>query len=624
MRDKTLWLLLGLGLVRGLIYLSVVPPWQHYDEPAHFERLYWLVESQFRYAISPASLSLPAEISSSICQYHFWGNVPCDPTPLSYTEPPSLQALGVFPYPLYYYLSALFLLPFRYVPVEIYLYLGRLVSVFLYMATLVIAYFLVRDLFPTDNQIRVVVPAFIALLPAFTDLSSALNNDAGAIAVLSFLLWGIVRLIRYGWSLPSLAWVIGMALIAAFTKRTTVIGLLFAIIGILMRCRWLGKWVWAIGGALLVATIFVVFEWSGCASWYELGSFGKEAVRESSEGPVGKHVLCVEEGESLVQELPPVQVEALQKKVVTFGAWLRADSSGVSAPIFALYDGTTFYTRTVTTSAGWQFYTLSIAIRPHTRVLQVRLLPLPGLAMTCYDGAVLAQGFLEEPPYFTDTFGEKGIWQGKPFVNLLSNGSGERPWPRLRPWISNLVSESGILPRSVPTLFIQSLLDWQRTGWIYKFVWNNLVQSFWARFGWNHVVLPEWCYRVLMIITLLGIGGAIIFCVRHLILGRQYQSWQRKGLALLMAAIPMVWGSAAIAYTHPLLATSPPIHIAAARYGYPYIIPTTLFLYLGWRELIPGRWRPFLPIFVLTGVAWLDVFSLLGTIIPFYYTNTGG
>ena len=34
---QTLALLVALALIRGLIYLSVFPPWQAPDEPAHFE-----------------------------------------------------------------------------------------------------------------------------------------------------------------------------------------------------------------------------------------------------------------------------------------------------------------------------------------------------------------------------------------------------------------------------------------------------------------------------------------------------------------------------------------------------------------------------------------------------------
>ena len=38
---KILWLFLGLGFVLGVVYLFLLPPWQHYDEQNHFEKV-WL------------------------------------------------------------------------------------------------------------------------------------------------------------------------------------------------------------------------------------------------------------------------------------------------------------------------------------------------------------------------------------------------------------------------------------------------------------------------------------------------------------------------------------------------------------------------------------------------------
>src|SRR4030065_802809 len=38
----TLGVLLLVSLINGLLYLFLVPPWQHYDEPGHFEYA-WLI-----------------------------------------------------------------------------------------------------------------------------------------------------------------------------------------------------------------------------------------------------------------------------------------------------------------------------------------------------------------------------------------------------------------------------------------------------------------------------------------------------------------------------------------------------------------------------------------------------
>jgi hypothetical protein len=42
---QRLALVLLVALVHGLVYIFLVPPWQHYDEPGHFEYA-WLVAAK--------------------------------------------------------------------------------------------------------------------------------------------------------------------------------------------------------------------------------------------------------------------------------------------------------------------------------------------------------------------------------------------------------------------------------------------------------------------------------------------------------------------------------------------------------------------------------------------------
>lgn len=628
--SKTEWmslcLLLGLALVRGLIYLSVMPPWQHYDEPAHFERLHWVVESSFRLVPSETTLSLPAEISASMCESRFWGDAPCTLLPLPYERSPSLKALGVSSQPLYYYLSAPWQIPLRYAPVEIKLYVGRMVSVSLYLLVLAIAYLLLRDLFPGDSTIRLVVTALIALIPAFTEEMSALNNDAGAVAMFSFLLWGIVRLMRNGWSSLSLAWVMGAAVLALFTKRTSAVGVLLGLAAILFSWRKLRWWTWAVvGGILVLGLVVSAFSWSGSASWYELPSPGPEAVRVSLDGPVGQHAVCAMEERYLIQELAPAQVEALRGETVTLGGWVQATSSGGTTSggtiAFPFLENGAVHTQIVTATSEWRFHAMTVTVEPEASELQVKLPSGEEGEVVCYDGIILVQGEfpLDEPPQFEDPGGKRGVWREESFVNILSNGSGEQGWPRLRPWASGLISKSGLLHSTDSTLFVQSVLDWSRTGFVYREVWNNLFQSFWARFGWNHVRLADYYYRVLLIPTLLGLGGAVVFGIRRLVIVCDFYDWQRQSLAFLALAAVLVWGITATMYTHPVLSVLPHRPIPVARYAYPAIIPTMLFIFLGWREMVPNRCRWFLPTLAFLGVAYLDIVSLLGTILPYYY-----
>ena len=627
LRGRTTYLFLlflALSLVRGILYVSVVPPWQHYDEPTHFERLYWTAELGLSPACSERSLSLREEIFVSMCQFDFWGTDPCPDPPAPYEEAPSFRELGLFSQPLYYYLSAPFQLSLRYLPVEVRLYGGRLVSVTLYLLTVLIAYFMLGELFPEDREIRLAVPMLIAFMPAYTDQMSALNNDAGAVALFSLLLWGIVRLMRRGLSLPSLAWVMVVAVLGFFTKRTAMVGVLLAFVAIPLGRRTLGWRIWAIGGAIALALMILSFSWSGSASWYEMGSPSSEPTRVLVNGPVGRYALCCR---YLVQELAPAQWKALQGQVVTLGGWIRAASSSVAVHAPSLHDGINSHRQLVTATPEWQFHAMTITVSSDATMIQVRLLPYEGetegTGAAYFDGIVLAQGQfpLDEAPQFEDPYGREGTWGGQPFVNLLSNGSGERPWPRLRPWLAGLISKSQLVWGHDANLFFHSILDWRRTGWVYRSVLINVFQSFWARFGWNHVKLAAGWYWVLFVPTILGVGGAMLFFVRHVILSDHYHPWQRRALTLLTVAFFLVWGIAMLSYSHPILATSPRIHIPVARYAFPAIIPTVTFIFLGWRELTPARWRWFLPVISLLGMALLDALSLVGTIIPYYYVR---
>jgi len=618
---KFVILLLVLALVHGLIYLSVIPPWQHYDEPAHFERLYWTTESSFSSASTETALSLPLDISASMCESRFWGDVPCSPLPLPYESPPTFEELWMSRQSLYYYLLVPLQIPFRYAPVEIKLYVGRLGSVILYILTLTIAYLLLRDLFPGDREVRLVVPALIALIPAFTEEMSALNNDAGAVAIFSFLLWGIVRLMRDGWSPLALAWVIGAAVLGSFTKRTAMVGIPLGLVAILLSWRRLRWWAWVAGGIVTLGVIIFAFSWSGSASWYELPSSAPAVVRVPSDGPVGQYAVCTGEERYLVQELSPAQAETMGGKTLTLGGWVRTVSSTGGAITFPYLNDGSIHTQVMTMTSEWQFHAMTVTVRPEVSALQVRL-PSDGEGkIVCYDGVVLAQGSfpLDEPPRFESSRGDEGVWGGRSFVNILSNGSGERGWPLLRPWASRLVAELRLPQLGRPTLFIQSVLDWKRTGFIYKIVWYNLVQSFWASFGWNHVRLADCYYQWLRVLTLLGLGGGTVFSIRRLVLSRGFRTGRRRALAFLALVALSVWGITAMAYTHPVLSNLPHRPIPVARYAYPAIIPSVLFLFLGWRELTPAKWRRFLPLTSLLGVAWLDIVSLLEAILPYYY-----
>src|SRR3954468_1619872 len=71
-----LTLVLLIAFCQGLLYLCLQPPWQHYDEPTHFEYA-WLIAHQPGLP-QPGTVdqALRRDVAASMIQYNFFRNVP--------------------------------------------------------------------------------------------------------------------------------------------------------------------------------------------------------------------------------------------------------------------------------------------------------------------------------------------------------------------------------------------------------------------------------------------------------------------------------------------------------------------------------------------------------------------
>ena len=54
------------------------------------------------------------------------------------------------------------------------------------------------ELFPAGHFLRWLLPLSVALIPALADIMTAVNNDAAAIEVGTFFIWGSLPLLRRG------------------------------------------------------------------------------------------------------------------------------------------------------------------------------------------------------------------------------------------------------------------------------------------------------------------------------------------------------------------------------------------------------------------------------------------
>ncbi|MDP2744483.1 MAG: hypothetical protein Q8P00_05395, partial [Dehalococcoidia bacterium] len=77
--SKWLAVFLALALLRGVLYGVVVPPWQHPDEPTHFEHARIIAETGGLPAADYVSLPIRREIVASMVNHAFWRGIPQPP-----------------------------------------------------------------------------------------------------------------------------------------------------------------------------------------------------------------------------------------------------------------------------------------------------------------------------------------------------------------------------------------------------------------------------------------------------------------------------------------------------------------------------------------------------------------
>jgi hypothetical protein len=612
------WVLI-LALISGILYLSLVPPWQHYDEPTHFEHA-WLIANRLTLPERGYDQAMRREVAASMAAHDFYRGLGGPPNLLQRDKPIWIGISELHHPPFYYLLVALPLRLLRHADVTLQLRVARAVSLALFLLSIWIAYRLVTDLTPRGHPLRWAVPGMMALLPGYVDLMTAVNNDVGATFVFSLFLWGTVRLIKYGLTPLYALWVIGTAALSVWTKNTASVAVIIAPLAFLLagipenwrRRTWGGL---AVMGVVLVG---VTFAWGDAALWYRETLQHVSTRRATDAAPLGRHTLALaitsdEPRRQVSQPLLREDVEAVQGYTVTLGAWIWATRPiTVRSPM--LHDGHQATWRPVAVGTAPTFHALTATIAARTGHVQVMLRPWldQGQSVTTtvyYDGLVLAEGGypLDHPPSFDDPVGQEGSWNGHSFVNLVRNGSFERGWPRTRPWVERNLRR---YTRRSPMAFLSSVLDWRRTRWVYRSAGLSLLKSFWARFGWAHVsVAPGWYWGV-GIVTALGVASAMTTLVRRW--SARPLPWRRSVVCLVLAGL-VVWGNALLR-SHPFV--SDPF-IPAARYTFPAIIPTALALMGGWLAWWDRPMKEKIALGLLIGLAVLNVVSLI-TIWAFY------
>jgi len=204
-------------LVVGTLYAVLTPIWQVPDEPAHYNYIRSLAEGRGLPVLETGDYdqALLGELTSR----RFPPELSVAPVEYEDHQPP-----------LYYLLAVPFYLVFGGAVVPL-----RMFSVGLGAALLVVAFAVVRAVFPARTGLALAVSAFIAFIPQHVAMSAGVNNDVLGELVLAATLWVLVGYVDGRRERP---WLVGLLLgVALLTKTTAYIAVGAAGVAVVLRYR---------------------------------------------------------------------------------------------------------------------------------------------------------------------------------------------------------------------------------------------------------------------------------------------------------------------------------------------------------------------------------------------------
>ncbi len=632
---------LFLGLVNGLVFTFLVPPWQHYDEPLHLEYV-WLITDRLQLP-KPGDIDLEMHraAAASMLAHGFYEGMSIQPDFDSVEKPVWIgDAPQLANPPLYYIIASAPSILLDIDDVTRQLYAARFTSLFLYLLTIIAAWGVVSEFTERGHPIRLYLPMTLALLPGFADTMTAVNNDAAAVVFVSLTLWGSIHLVRNGFSPSVFLGTIFAVAASYYSKEVAIVSLPIFIIALLFtifrnRLSWI-PWAAVFVGA--IAMVLLIFVMNDPAYWYRSTS-QVEPIRQIDEhAPLGDYVFMLDASKDvtprwmvpLFQPIPKRSISGLDSAKFSLGAWIWADTPAtIRTPMIG--DGYRYYYEQIEVTREPTYYAFNVEITDlSAKRLWVSLDPREGYTanelVVFYDGLVLTYD-INNPsriPDFDNANGRSGTWHGKRFNNLLRNGSAESAGIRLRSDFDNLTMK--FLPARA-SLLLTSMLDPSGAGWIFKASGLRIFRTFWGKFGWGNVpLLGGKPYRVFGLLSMLAIIGFGIW-IAHLILRKRIMR-HANYFVILFSLFILIWFGAMTRGTLHLGVIQ--MYLPVARYAAPAIIPTLLILTIGWLEVLsiiirwlrvpPDLREPVRFVVYLGAFAIFNLYSLYSVII--FYSRT--
>ncbi len=226
------WILL-VGLLQGLVFVFLAPPWQHYDEPANFEYAWLLANWEQPPQTGQYDQAMRREVAASMLEHGFFEDLQFTPNLISIESPVWIGISQLSDQPFYYHMISLPLQLLRGSDVIIQLYVARMVSLGFYLITIFACYGVITTFTKSRHPLRWMAPLFLALLPGFSDIMTAVNNDVGATAFFSLFLWASAQSIQRGLTWQRFLFIVIAVILCTMTKNTVFVAVPLLILALL-------------------------------------------------------------------------------------------------------------------------------------------------------------------------------------------------------------------------------------------------------------------------------------------------------------------------------------------------------------------------------------------------------
>ncbi|MHB1162863.1 MAG: DUF2142 domain-containing protein [Chloroflexota bacterium] len=139
---------------------------------------------------------------------------------------------------------------------------------------------------------------------------------------------------------------------------------------------------------------------------------------------------------------------------------------------------------------------------------------------------------------------------------------------------------------------------------------TTLFRSFWGQFGWMGILIDQWLYTALKLVSAAAAFGLLLFLARVVLGKSPLSSHQRDSLAVMGLALAVV-AAQVVLYNLSFIQ-------AQGRYLYPALLPIALFFVLGLRELMAPIHERLLLTLAIASLALLDFVCLTRYVIPYF------